>query len=315
MSGSPTARAPTARAISSSSSRPKASLLTLARRRSRRQRRVPSARRRARRPEWRRLRRRRPRARLLQRAHREVFEGDGKFHQELGPPRLGARRIRRRALLGNGLARPLVRRRSNQQPDRDLRSGTAISLPSGSSSVARAGSTSTRTTCFTLPIPESIDSVVRWTGPFDFLPKGYGYNPGVKRGIRIRQRDRRHRGRGPSSPIRRRSSSRHRRALRKVSWSDSRGVVYGAEGRRGAESFGTSGSDGRPLGRAGWQKRDGAMRLCLGVSLCTLALFDGERSFRRPKEGPLAVEKRERAERNAETKTHCFGFRFFFRPS
>ncbi len=32
---------------------------------------------------------------------------------------------------------------------------------------------------------ESIDSVVTWTGPFDFLPKGYGYNPGVKRGIRI----------------------------------------------------------------------------------------------------------------------------------
>lgn len=32
---------------------------------------------------------------------------------------------------------------------------------------------------------ESIDSVVTWMGPFDILPKGYGYNPGVKRGIRI----------------------------------------------------------------------------------------------------------------------------------
>jgi sugar lactone lactonase YvrE len=32
---------------------------------------------------------------------------------------------------------------------------------------------------------ESTESVVTWTGAYDFLPKGYGYNPGVKRGIRI----------------------------------------------------------------------------------------------------------------------------------
>ena len=32
---------------------------------------------------------------------------------------------------------------------------------------------------------ESIDSVVDWQAPFDILPKGYGYNPSFKRGIRI----------------------------------------------------------------------------------------------------------------------------------
>jgi len=32
---------------------------------------------------------------------------------------------------------------------------------------------------------ESIGEVVAWTGTFAFLPKGYGYNPGVKRGIRV----------------------------------------------------------------------------------------------------------------------------------
>ena len=32
---------------------------------------------------------------------------------------------------------------------------------------------------------ESIDRVVDWQGPFDFLPRGYAYNPGFARGIRI----------------------------------------------------------------------------------------------------------------------------------
>jgi hypothetical protein len=32
---------------------------------------------------------------------------------------------------------------------------------------------------------ESTREIVGWSGTFAFLPKGYGYNPGVKRGIRI----------------------------------------------------------------------------------------------------------------------------------
>ena len=99
------------------------------------------------------------------------FSKDGKFIKTWGKKGSRARRVRHAARAGDGPARTPVRRRPQQQPHPDLRSGRQISSTSGRSSADRAASISTRTTSSTSPISES-ESVSK-------------NHDGWKRGIRV----------------------------------------------------------------------------------------------------------------------------------
>ena len=79
------------------------------------------------RAQWRYFCRRRTR-RQHQFAYRQILQGR-QVHQDLGKERQRTRRVRHAARAGDGLARTPVRRRPQQQPHPDLRSGRQVHRP------------------------------------------------------------------------------------------------------------------------------------------------------------------------------------------
>ncbi len=81
------------------------------------------------------------------------FDKDGKFIKTWGKKGTGPGEFDIPHALAMDSQRPAVRRRPQQQPHPDLRSGRQLHRPSGSSSAGRAASSSTATTSSMSPIP------------------------------------------------------------------------------------------------------------------------------------------------------------------